>query len=256
MLLCQEKPPPKRNTGVWLRLLCPALLSTLICYCQERWLQIPLLHLADCFFVFFSLLSSTFQIINAVKALAVCYLCYSVCRVDGRKCFSSERVGKTDTTAPLLNLMAESSEPAGGEGLGLSAEEAVARSDGKQTGVSASFRLKCRRRWIMNPHGNAAAAEQTAAFRKLSSQHKQIIPVSFFIISPGAAHQIPPAGLRHRDPGEWFGLSTILFSRFHINKVFCSRRAWKNHNAAEFSLVLFNTTRIFTGSVLCFLWDL
>lgn len=127
---------------------------------------------------------------------------------------------------------------------------------GNQTGVSASFWLKCRRRWIMNPHGNAAAAEQTAAFRKLSSQHKQIIPVSFFIISPGAAHQIPPAGLRHRDPGEWFGLSTILFSRFHINKVFCSRRGWKNHNAAEFSLVLFKTTRILTGSFLCFLWDL
>lgn len=73
----------------------------------------------------------------------------------------------------------------------------------------------------------------------------------FFIISPDAAHQIPPAGLRHRDPGEWSGLSTILFSRFHINKVFCSRRGLqKNHNAAEFSLVLFKTNRILTGSFL------
>lgn len=89
--------------------------------------------------------------------------------------------------------------------------------------------------------------------KKLSSQHKQIIPVSFFffIISPDTAHQIPPAGLRHRDPGEWSGLSTILFSRFHINKVFCSRRGLqKNHNAAEFSHVLFKTNRILTGSFL------
>lgn len=119
---------PKRNTGVWLRLLCPALLSTLIYYCQERWLQILLLHLADCF-GFFSPLIFHFSDYRCRKSIGCVLFMPGGLRDEEKrqKCFGGEHVGKTDITAPLLNLMAESSEPAGGEGLGLSGEEAVQR---------------------------------------------------------------------------------------------------------------------------------
>lgn len=50
-------------------------------------------------------------------------------KTERHKCFSSD-VGETDIEAALLNLMAEETESANGEWVGLSGEEPVMRLEG------------------------------------------------------------------------------------------------------------------------------
>lgn len=122
---------------------------------------------------------------------------------ETHKCFSSNRVWKTDIKAPLLDLMAEQSESAGGEGFGLFGASPVTRERRPRLILAATWTF-VQRRLIINPllqsPGKRRCSRADSGVPKPSCQHKQITSVSFFIVSPGAARQIPPAGLHHGDP--------------------------------------------------------